>query len=159
MTPLIQDYKNAMRHMVQSVSILTYQHDGHRMGVTVTSASSYSAEPPIFMAAIHRESTLAGHLSLGNHLCMNLLKSDALELAKRFSGATGVHGVERFEAGAWEFDEEHAPRLQTALCSFRGELRALIPQASHALLLVEIRDIVENSGTPLSYYMREYQSG
>ncbi len=158
MTQLIQDYKNAMRHMVQSVSILTYQHDDLRIGMTVTSASSYSAEPPIFMAAIHRESTLAGHLALGNPLCMNLLSSDTQALAERFSGATGVHGPERFEIGDWDFHEHKAPRLNTALCSFRGELRALIPQASHAILLVEIDEIVESSGAPLSYYMREYRS-
>ncbi len=158
MSELIQNYKSAMRHMVQSVSILTYQNEDLRVGVTVTSAASYSAEPPIFMAAIHRESTLAHHLALGNALCMNLLKREDQPLAERFSGATGIQGAERFEEGDWEFSKHTAPRLGSALCSFQGTLRALIPQASHAILLVEIDEIIENSGEPLSYYMREYNA-
>ncbi len=157
MNELTQEYKNAMRHMVQPVSILTYENEGLRIGVTVSSASSYSAEPPIFMAAIHRESTLAGHLALGNALCMNLLSADDQKLAERFSGATGVHGLERFDEGDWDLSQTKAPRLNSALCSFRGELRALIPQASHAILLVEIDEIVENSGEPLGYYDRAYR--
>ncbi len=154
MSALIEQYKNAMRHMVQSVSILTYQGDDLRVGVTVTSASSYAAEPPIFMAAIHKESTLAQHVALGNPLCMNLLSADQQGLAERFSGATDVHGEARFEEGNWDLRADKAPRLNDALCSFRGELRGLIPQASHAILLVEIDEIVENQGKPLVYYIR-----
>ena len=108
------------------------------------------------MAAIHKESTLAERLSLGDYLAMNLLCIDDLELAQCFSGETGIHGADRFNEGAWDMDLTHAPLLQTALAYFSGHLRALIPQASHAILLVEIDNVDINVGKPLVYHDRSY---
>ena len=156
MNNLTKDYKLAMRHMAASVSILTHRKGDAILGMTVTSATSYSAEPPIFMAAIHKESTLAAMLSLGDPLTMNLMRMEDVEIARRFSGETGVNGTERFDEGDWDMGETHAPILNTALASFTGHLRALIPQASHAILLVEIAKLRMQNGDPLVYHNREY---
>ncbi len=156
MNDLTKDYKMAMRHMAASVSILTHRKGDEVLGMTVTSASSYSAEPPIFMAAIHKESTLAAKLSLGDPLAMNVMSADDIELARRFSGETGINGEERFDAGDWNMSASQAPALKTALAHFTGHLRALIPQASHAILLVEIDAVFARDGDPLVYHNRQY---
>lgn len=155
MNDLIAKYKMAMAHHAQAVSIITHRKGQNISGMTVSSASSYSAEPPIFMTAIHKESSLARQVSLGDRLAMNLLSQSDLRLAARFSGATGIKGAERFQKGDWILDE-NAPRLKDALASFSGELFSLIPQASHALLLVLIDEIHTHPGKPLIYYDRHY---
>lgn len=155
---LTEDYKHAMRNLASSVSILTHRKNDEILGMTVSSATSYSAEPPIFMAAVHRESTIAGVLSLGDPLCMNMLNTDDQMLADHFTGRSGLHGAERFGKGNWDLDMDKAPRLVSALVSFSGRLRALIPQASHAILLVEIDEIIEGKGAPLVYHQRGYKS-
>ena len=156
MNELTNKYKLAMRHMASSVSILSHRKDDQILGMTVTSATSYSAEPPIFMAAIHKESTLAERLSLGDHLAMNLMRAEDIEVARCFSGETGINGADRFQAGDWDMKTNHAPILQTALANFSGHLRALIPQASHAILLVEIDEVITREGEPLIYHNKNY---
>lgn len=154
------EYKHAMRNLAQSVSILTMKRETLIAGMTVSSAASYSAEPPVFFAAINKTSHMAGHISLGDRVAMNLLNAEDRVLAEVFSGQTGVAPEDRFQHGDWEIIDtmSRAPRLKTALATFEGTLRALIPQASHAILLVDVENITERAGVPLLYHNRHYIS-
>ncbi|MEX7291532.1 flavin reductase family protein, partial [Pseudomonas aeruginosa] len=70
-------------------------------GMTVTSVSSLSVEPPSLIVSINRAASswplIARHGAFG----VNILNADQLEIAERFTGKGGLKGAERFEGAEW----------------------------------------------------------
>ena len=93
------EFRGAMRHLAGGVSVITVGRDKDISGMTVTSVSSLSIEPPTLIVSVNRGSSswllLRRHGAFG----VNLLNADQLDVAERFAGKGGVKGADRF-AGA-----------------------------------------------------------
>ena len=49
------DFKEGMRHLASSVTVITVAHNGKRDGLTATATCSVSAEPPQLLVCINKE--------------------------------------------------------------------------------------------------------
>lgn len=83
-----QAFRAAMRHLAGGVSVITTGSGAERNGLTATSVSSLSAEPPTLIVCINRQASawplIARHRAFG----VNVLGSDQIEIGERFSGRT-----------------------------------------------------------------------
>ena len=151
-------FRAALRHLAGGVSVITTGRGNDRTGLTVTSLSSLSAEPPTVMFGINLSSSsfpvLARHRSFG----VNFLTAAQKEVADRFAGRGGAKGPARYAEAQWSEGRSGAPLLGGALAALDCELEELIERHSHAIVIGRVREIrIGANDAALLYWRGDYE--
>src|ERR1700751_1134367 len=94
------DFRSAMRHLAGGVSVITVGRGKDITGMTVTSVSSLSVDPPTLIVSINRGSSSWPLLARHGFFGVNILTADQIDIAERFTGKDGLKGADRFTGGA-----------------------------------------------------------
>ncbi|WP_076861717.1 flavin reductase family protein [Bradyrhizobium mercantei] len=151
------DFRGAMRHLTGGVSVITAGRAKEISGMTVTSVSSLSVEPPSLIVSINRAASswplIARHGAFG----VNILTADQLEIAERFTGKGGLKGAERFAGAEWTTRASGVPLLVGALAAIDCEVEEVIERHSHAIVIGRVLDVIVSERTAaLAYWHGEY---
>lgn len=155
-TPTGADFKQAMRRLAGGVSVITTGEGEGRTGATVTSAHSFSADPPTMLVSLNLGSSTWEALRRNRTFCVNLLEESQQAVAGRFSGFGGVKGAARYEGSEWTTLVTGAPVLAYALAAVDCEIEDVVERHSHALIFGRVRAIRIGSGAPLLYAEGRY---
>jgi flavin reductase (DIM6/NTAB) family NADH-FMN oxidoreductase RutF len=79
-----QEFRGAMRVLAGGVSVITVGRGKDITGMTVTSVSSLSVEPPTLIVSVNRESSSWPLLQRYGAFGVNILSADQLDVAERF---------------------------------------------------------------------------
>jgi flavin reductase (DIM6/NTAB) family NADH-FMN oxidoreductase RutF len=153
------DFRGAMRHLVGGVSVITVGQGQDISGMTVSSISSLSIDPPSLMVAINRSASswplLLRHRAFG----VNILTGDQLNIAERFTGKDGAKGRDRFAGAVWTTAQTGVPLLVEALVAVDCEVEEIIERHSHGIVIGRVRDLIVSSPTAaLAYWQGQYVS-
>ncbi len=69
--------------------------------MTVTSVSSLSVDPPALIVSINREASSWPLVKRYGFFGVNILTSDQIDIAERFTGKGGLKGADRFAGAQW----------------------------------------------------------
>lgn len=150
-----QQFRDAMRRLAGTVSIVTVANDGEPHGTTATAVTSLSMHPPSILVCFNRDSRLHPLLSAADKFCVNLLHTDNVEVSRLFSSP--VSSAERFAVGQWSKGKSGAPHLLNAQSSIRCAKDQQIDYGSHTIFIgrvLKVRNRKEIS--PLVYCDGEY---
>jgi flavin reductase (DIM6/NTAB) family NADH-FMN oxidoreductase RutF len=151
------DVRRAMRHLVGAVSVITTGHGEDITGMTVTSVSSLSINPPTLIVSVNRVSSTWPVLKRYGFFGVNVLTADQIEIAERFSGKEGLKGRARFAGGEWVTGISGAPLLVGALTAIDCEVEEVIERHSHAIVIGRVRDLIcSNRESALGYWHGKY---
>src|SRR5207237_1495577 len=89
-------FRGAMRHLTGGVSVVTAGRGRDISGMTVTSVSSLSVDPPALIVSINRGASCWPLLQRYGAFGVNILTSDQIDIAERFTGKDGLKGAARF---------------------------------------------------------------
>ncbi|GGF86755.1 flavin reductase [Azorhizobium oxalatiphilum] len=158
-SPSALAFRGAMRKLAGAVSLVTTGTGESRTGLTATSVSSLSVDPPTLIVCVNRSASARDTLLDARHFAINVLRPHHTPLADRFAGRTGEQGAERFSGTQWTQIETGAPVLADALAVFDCELEEVITRHSHLILLgrVVAARITENAD-PLLYWSGAYRT-
>lgn len=131
--PVEQSFRDAMRRLAGTVTIVTVGNSGERHGTTATAVTSLSMNPPSLLVCFNRDSRLHALLSAADRFCVNLLHIDNVEVSKMFSSP--VSSAERFACGTWHSNESEAPFLEDALSSIQCVKDQQIDYGSHSIFI------------------------
>src|SRR3954451_20483136 len=95
------DFRNAMRQLTGGVSVITAGRGRDISGMTVTSVSSLSVDPPSLIVSLNRESSSWPLVKRYGFFGVNILTSDQIDIAERFTGKGGLKGADRFAGAKW----------------------------------------------------------
>ena len=84
------DFRGAMRHLTGGVSVITAGRGKDITGMTVTSVTSLSVEPPTLLVSINRDASSFPLIRRHGAFGVNILNADQLDVAERFSGKDGL---------------------------------------------------------------------
>ena len=151
------DFRGAMRQLTGGVSVITAGRAKEISGMTVTSVTSLSVEPPSLIVSINRAASsyqlIARHGAFG----VNILTADQLEIAERFTGKGGLKGAERFAGAEWTTRASGVPLLVGALAAIDCEVEEVIERHSHAIVIGRVLDVIASERTAaLAYWHGEY---
>ena len=79
-------FRAAMRRLVGNVSIITAGAGNDISGMTVTSVSSLSVDPPSLIVSVNRASSSWPLLKRHRYFGVNILNADQADIAERFTG-------------------------------------------------------------------------
>lgn len=151
------EFKLSMRHLAGTVSVITVGDGQDRTGLTATSVSSFSAQPPTVIVSVNRASSSWPVLQRYGCFCVNVLAADQRQVAQSFAGLDGRKGVERYSGAGWYSLTTGAAALENALTVLDCELETAFHHHSHAILIGHIRAIEIRQGIgPLLYWRGDY---
>jgi flavin reductase (DIM6/NTAB) family NADH-FMN oxidoreductase RutF len=151
------DFRGAMRHLAGGVSVITAGRGKEITGMTVTSVSSLSVDPPTLIVSVNREASSWPVLKRHGFFGINILAADQLEIAERFSGKGGLKGAERFAGAQWISRRSGVPLLVGALAAIDCAVEEAIERHSHAIIIGRVLDIQASGDTAaLAYWQGRY---
>ena len=139
-TPAQASFRDAMRRLAATVTIVSASGAGRRHGITATAVTSLSMEPPSLLVCVNRSGALHGLLSESERFCVNLLRSEQQALSDAFSGK--LPGEERFRHGTWREDAEGLPYLADAQASIFCRRQNAIEHGSHSIFIGEVESVL-----------------
>ena len=150
-------FRGAMRQLASGVSVITHGAGAESAGLTVTSVSSLSADPPTLIVCINRASASYSGLARGTPFGVSVLGADQQEFADRFAGRTDLKGVERFREGPWFVTQTGVRLLRDSAAMFECEVEEIIERHTHAIIVGGVRCAAASSlGGALVYWRGGY---
>jgi flavin reductase (DIM6/NTAB) family NADH-FMN oxidoreductase RutF len=151
------DFRGAMRHLTGGVSVITAGRGKDVTGMTVTSVSSLSVDPPTLIVSLNREASSWPLVKRHGFFGVNILAADQLEVAERFTGKGGLRGAERFAGAQWVARVSGVPLLVGALSAIECAVEETIERHSHAIVIGRVLDIQTSGRTAaLAYWQGRY---
>lgn len=152
-------FKQGMRALVGGVAVVTaYDAAGASLGLTATSVSSLSADPPALVVCVNAASAMAQALAAGAAFGVNLLAHDQAEVAQAFGGQRPVRGMGRFAYGAWHRGALDTPLLTGARVAFECVVAETLGYATHRIVVGRVAEIHfgDPAARPLVYHDGRY---
>ncbi|NOJ46065.1 flavin reductase family protein [Bradyrhizobium archetypum] len=151
------DFRGAMRQLTGGVSVITAGRGRDISGMTVTSVSSLSVDPPALIVSVNRSASSWPLLKRYGFFGVNVLTSDQIDVAERFAGKDGLKGAERFARVEWTTGVSGVPLLTSALAAIDCEIEETIERNSHAILIGRVLDVsVSRRTAALAYWQGQY---
>jgi flavin reductase (DIM6/NTAB) family NADH-FMN oxidoreductase RutF len=150
-------FRNAMRQLPGGVSVITVGHEDDRSGMTVTSVSSLSVEPPTLIVCANKQSSTWALMRRYGAFGVNVLASNQQHIADRFSGHDGVKGPARYNGEDWITLVTGTPLLANALAIIDCNIENTIERHSHAIVIGWVQAVrIHNAGPGLVYWQGRY---
>jgi flavin reductase (DIM6/NTAB) family NADH-FMN oxidoreductase RutF len=151
------DFRNAMRQLTGGVSVITAGRGRDISGMTVTSVSSLSVDPPALIVSVNRESSSWPLVKRYGFFGINILTSDQIDIAERFTGKGGLKGADRFAGARWTTRASGVPLLVGALAAIDCEVEDVVERHSHAIVIGRVLDVAVSARTAaLAYWQGRY---
>ena len=149
-------FREVMRRCAQGVTIVTFFMDGKPHGITVSSFTSLSMNPPLVMLAIAKDipshEWLVGSTGFG----VSILAHDQAWLSERFAGRDTLT-KNRFEGVEYEEGEMGIPMIKNAVAWIECRRWRTYEGGDHTILVGEVVNArVVREDMPLVYYNRNY---
>jgi len=151
------DFRGAMRQLTGGVSVITAGRGRDISGMTVTSVSSLSVEPAALIVSINREASSWPLVKRHGFFGVNILASDQIDIAERFTGKGGLKGAARFAGAEWVTRVSGVPLLVGALAAIDCEVEDIVERHSHAIVIGRVLDLQLSARTAaLAYWQGQY---
>ena len=147
--PERQRLREALSRWPSGVAVVAARDASGLHGVTVTSFSGVSLEPPLILVCLHQDAPVSAVIEAAGRFTVNLLGRDQKRIANIFS--------DRFPAAAVSFAEGD-PVLDGSPVSLVCGLAALHDGGDHRIVLGRVeRTLLTRDAEPLVYVRREYR--
>jgi flavin reductase (DIM6/NTAB) family NADH-FMN oxidoreductase RutF len=151
-----EQLRHAMRAWSSGVTVVTAAHDGEQHGMTVSSFTSVSLEPPLIIISLHTESRTHRLVHAAGAFAVSILGADQSEISDRFAGRDAEH-EDRFADLEMETLVSGAPAVKDALARLDCRVIQVISAGMNTIFLAEVLAARSDGvGKPLVYHNRRY---
>ena len=132
-------FRQAMRRHVAGVCVIS-AGDGERLnGMAVTSATSFSMEPPAVLVCVNETASLAPELIEGARFGLTVLGRGHEEVAAAFGRKPG--GRARFNHSDWRMPQDGTPWLDGAPANLSCVVERRLTYGSHTAIVGRVLDV------------------
>lgn len=146
-------FRAVLGRFASGITVITASApDGTPHGMTVSAFSSRSPAPPLVLACIANDATMAPLLSRCSSFTVNVLSSQQEALSRRFAGPLD----DRFAGVGYQAGELGNPVLDDVLAWLECRLIARHPAGDHTIMVGQVEQAGARDGRPLLYYRGGY---
>lgn len=147
--------KQAMRAFPQGVTVVTTKAPDGPRGITVSSFTSVSLEPPLVLISIAKTSALHDAFRNCEAFSVNFLADDQKSVSDRFAGR--VDAKNRFEGIKFTEGSNGCPIIEGVRAVIECRTWKVNEGGDHSIILGEVVAAKAlNSKRPLVYYAQQY---
>jgi flavin reductase (DIM6/NTAB) family NADH-FMN oxidoreductase RutF len=148
-------FRKACARFATGVTVATVRaSDGTPHGLTISSFTSVSIQPPLILICIDYACAFLSHFRACTNFAINVLNESQRDLSVTF--AQKPEG--RFEGVDWCASETGAPLLRGCIANIECRLSSVIEAGDHAIFLGEVIHAEAYPGLPLLYFNRDYRA-
>lgn len=148
-------FRQAFGQLTAGVSIVTTRdRDGQLLGMTATSVTSLSLDPPLLLVCVDNRTRTATALTDNVPFVVQFLAQDQELLARQFASAA----PNKFAGVAYHLTESGAPAIEGALATLECQPYAIYPGGDHTIVVGRIVDVQlpDTSMPPLVYFQSRF---
>jgi flavin reductase (DIM6/NTAB) family NADH-FMN oxidoreductase RutF len=149
-----EEFRRACGRFATGVTIATaMDSEGAPHGLTVSSFTSVSLEPPMVLICLGHQVTVIDIFRQAKFFGINILGADQQGLSDRFARK----GQDRFGGLAWERSESGVPLLPGCLARIECRVHQVFPSGDHDIFVGEMIRGQVAEGEPLLYFASRYR--
>ena len=147
--------KQAMRVYPQGVTVATTVGPGGPTGLTLSSFTSVSLEPPLILISIAKGSAIHDLFREAKVYAINFLADDQKSVSDRFAGRTNLK--DRFEGLGFTMGVTGSPIIDGVRVAIECRAWQIYEGGDHSILVGKVVSAKTfNSKRPLVYYSQQY---
>jgi flavin reductase (DIM6/NTAB) family NADH-FMN oxidoreductase RutF len=147
--------KQAMRAYPQGVTVATTRGPSGPTGLTVSSFTSVSVDPPLILISIAKGSAMHDLFHEAKAYAINLLAEDQKSVSDRFAGRTNVK--DRFEGIRYNSGVTGSPIIDGVRAAIECNAWQVYEGGDHSILVGKVVSAKTfNSKRPLVYFSQQY---
>jgi flavin reductase (DIM6/NTAB) family NADH-FMN oxidoreductase RutF len=151
------DFRAVLSQWASGVSVVTTNDDGMLYGLTVSSFSSLSLEPPLVLVCLNNTNRIVPMIHTSQGFAVSILASDQVSASAYFARA-GRLPTPDFTEIAGEWTPSGQPVISGALAWMTCALDSLLPRGDHTIVIGRVLDTKVSLGKqPLLYWSRGYR--
>ncbi|MBK9710750.1 MAG: flavin reductase family protein [Kouleothrix sp.] len=145
-------FRQAMGYFASGVTVVTTASQGELYGMTVSSFTSLSLQPPLVLICVDKSVPTHDAIAAAGCYVVNVLEKRQEHLSRRFA----VSGNDKFKGIAWHSGQLGLPVLEGVLAVIECRLHNTLDGGDHTIYVGQVVDTEVLEGTPLLYYRRGY---
>jgi flavin reductase (DIM6/NTAB) family NADH-FMN oxidoreductase RutF len=150
-------FMSAMRQSASPVCVVTTTSGGRRMGLTISSFLSVSADPPLISVCINRNSRMCEAISSNGVVAVHILSAGQAEIADSFAGRPTSGEPYDFSCVEWlSPGEGREPSMSGSAMSAECSIVSATDAGSHRLFIAAVTALTVSDERPLLYWNRLY---
>lgn len=147
-------FRAALSRFASGVTVLTCRTTaGTDLGMTATAFTSLSLTPPLILACVDLDATMAPHLTEGAPFAVHLLTAAQADWSARFAGAE----ADRFAGVPVTRGRGGVPLLPDVLGRLECRVTARHPGGDHIIVVGAVAGVHLGEADPLLYYRGAYR--
>ena len=137
LTEMQKEWQQALGKMTYGIYVLTTSWKEEINGMIASWVSQVSYEPPLVMAAIHKDRYSHSLIEKGGHFALHVLAKKQSDYLERFKGPDPVA---KFASIEWAIGKSGCPILKDSVAYIECEAREILSPGNHTLFIGEIKD-------------------
>lgn len=143
-----EGFRTVAGHLTSGVAVITAETGGVRFGMTASSVTSLSLDPPLMLVCLNSAMPTARAVAHSGAYAVNVLDRQSAHLAHRFAGAH----EDKFAGLATSPGATAAPTLDDALAHIQCEVSEEIAGGTHTIFIGRVVAATARDGEPLAYF-------
>ena len=147
-------FRRACGRFATGVAVATVlDRHGIPHGLTVSSFTSVSLQPPLVLICLGHEASVIGPFRAATYFGINVLSDRQRELSERFARP----GMDRFDGLRWDSGATGAPLIPGALAVIECAAERRLPSGDHDIFVGRMVRAEVREGKPLLYFASQYR--
>ncbi|MFJ9381228.1 flavin reductase [Streptomyces sp. NPDC101455] len=143
-----ETFRRIAGHLASGVTIITTRVDDRSHGMTASSVTSLSLDPPTMLACLNRRAPTAEAVLTAGLFGINVLRTGQEALASQFA----VPSDDKFRGVAVVSTPEGVPLLRDSHAQIECRVTDTIDVATHRIVIGRVVRARASDGQPLTYY-------
>ncbi len=150
-------FKATLAQWASGVTVVTTAHDGQYYGMTASSFSSVSLNPPLILICVAKKAHTHDHLVAAGAFGVHILAAHQTDLGKRFAGLL-PEITDRFAGLTVITRQTGSPILPDTLAWMDCRIHQAVDAGDHTVVIGEILDaqVASPPADPLLYFSRQW---
>lgn len=145
-------FRHCIGHLATGVTVITTVDDTGPHGMTASSVTSLSLDPPTILVCLNRAAPTASAVVQAGHFGVNVLGQGHERIAHQFAKPS----PNKFDGVALD-SRTVLPILTEALASFECEVIAEFEGGTHSIVVGRVRSANAADGRPLAYFRGSFE--
>ena len=148
------EFRHVLGHFATGVTVVTtLGTDDRPVGLTASSFTSVSLDPPLILVCVDDKAQCFGALRDAGRFAVNILHIDQEQLSRRFA-TTRIEN--KFEGVEYSMTEHRLPLLKEAHAHLECTTVSTHQAGDHTIFVGRVESARAGGGHPLLYYRGKY---
>jgi flavin reductase (DIM6/NTAB) family NADH-FMN oxidoreductase RutF len=149
-----EEFRHACGRFATGVAVASVVDErGAAHGLTVSSFTSVSLDPPLVLICLGHEVTMIEAFRRASYFGISILREDDRDVSRRFA----TKGLDKFDGIGWRRGQSGVPLISCALATLECETHQRIVSGDHDILVGRVVATHVEDGAPLIHYASRYR--